>query len=151
MCQEKIALYIEDYPEVREDIINDLRKRMPQLKIETADTPTEAEQVLQGKRYDLLFLDIRLADPEKNDFKGTHWTRAGRKLLELLRNGEYEKDDGTLCDVPVIVISAVANRTAREEIIQIGRRDGCLLEYLNKPVGLDKVRETVKKFCCNNR
>ncbi len=149
MCQEKLVLYIEDYPMVREDIINHLKRSIPRLEeIETADSASEAEQMLREKKYDLLLLDIRLVNSENDfgPFQETHWTRTGKKLLELLRDGEYKADGGTSHNVPVVVISAVRNRTAMEEIIQIGRRDNCILEYLSKPVRLPIIQEAVEKI-----
>ncbi len=148
MCKEKLVLYVEDYSAVREDVINHLKKCIPELEeIETADSASETEQMLREKKYDLLLLDIRLIDAERrqNPFRGTHWTRAGKKLLELLRDGEYEADGGTPHNVPVVVISAVRNQTAMKEIIRIGRRDNCILEYFNKPVRLPIIQKAVEK------
>lgn len=144
MDDEKIALYVEDYTDVSEKIIDFLSRVVPKLKIEIVKSASEAEKKLREMKYDLLLLDIRLVEPEGDYFKGTFWTRAGQNLLKLIRNGEYEPK-GTSRSVPVIVISAVSNQESVEEIKNIGQKDGNFLEYYNKPVSLNEIFNSVNK------
>jgi CheY-like chemotaxis protein len=101
---------------------------------------------LAHERYDLVMVDLMIHstsfDANGNEvqnvhFEGINWRETGLEFLRRLRRGELCKEAGlgTQPDVPVVILSAIANETVEKEI----DRDFCIQAYLEKPFRLEEI------------
>lgn len=95
-------------------------------QIETAQSVKEAFQVIKKETVDLILLDLLM--PKVN----------GYDFLKELKNSEATKD------IPVIIVSAVADSENKKKSIEMGA-----LDFINKPIDiqefLDKIESILKK------
>jgi CheY-like chemotaxis protein len=95
---------------------------------------------LATETFDLLVVDLMIRpeslDAEGNKVANVHfqdvsWLRTGIEFLRRLREGEFSTTpgQGTPPDVPVIVLSAVANYSV-EDALPVGN---ATTEYVEKP------------------
>ena len=95
---------------------------------------------LGAERYDLLVVDLMIRpeslDASGNNVQNVHfpevsWLRTGLEFLRQLRNGTFvtTPGQGTSPDVPVIVLSAVANYSVEDALPE----GDALTEYVEKP------------------
>lgn len=95
-------------------------------QIETAQSVKEAFQVIRKETVDLILLDLLM--PKVN----------GYDFLKELKNTDTTKD------IPVIIVSAVADPDNRKKSIEMGA-----LDFINKPIDiqefLDKIEAILKK------
>jgi CheY-like chemotaxis protein len=101
---------------------------------------------LAHERFDLVMLDLMIHstsfDAYGNEvqnvhFEGTNWRETGLEFLRRLRRGELSQEAGvgTQPDVPVMILSAIANETVQKEI----DRDFCIQAYVEKPFRLEEI------------
>lgn len=111
----------------------------------------EVLQKLKEEIFDLIILDLMIQPFRYNEqgrlinnihFENVNWQKTGIEFLVRMRRGEFSglKGQGTPCDVPVIVLSAVANTSAQGEvdILQL------VTYYLEKPFRLSELRKAIQ-------
>lgn len=113
-----------------------------------ADIP----QRLATERFDLLCIDLMIhpvsldADLEEVTnlhFDGVNWQKTGLVLLERLRRGDFSPGDaGTPATVPVIVLSAVADRTTDELAVTDDRQT----VYWEKPFDVEEIQGVIERL-----
>jgi DNA-binding response OmpR family regulator len=98
---------------------------------------------LARERYDLLLVDIMVHTQSKEEgglvknveFPGLLWRKTGLEFLTRLRHGEYSGPDGTPSDVPVLILSAMAYSSIRNEL----GKDVHVQGLFEKPFILDEL------------
>src|SRR5262245_28414353 len=83
----------------------------------------DALRLAREERPDLILMDIQL--PEVSGLEVTKWL----------------KDDETLCDIPVIAVTAFAMKGDEERI----RQGGCEA-YISKPISIVTFLDTVRRY-----
>lgn len=113
----------------------------------------EIAQRLATERFDLLCIDLMihpvsldadLQEVQNLHFAGVNWQKTGLVFLERLRHGVFtaQAEQGTPATVPVIVLSAVADRSSTELTIAT---DG-LTEYWEKPFDLEEIVAAIERL-----
>ncbi|HEY8127313.1 MAG TPA: response regulator [Hyphomicrobium sp.] len=115
------VLIVEDN-ELNMKLFNDLLVAHGYKTIQTRNG-FEALELARKHRPDLILMDIQL--PEVSG-------------LEVMR---WLKDDDTLCQIPIIAVTAFAMRGDEERI----RSGGCEA-YISKPISVMTFLDTVRKF-----
>jgi len=134
---KKLLFFEDDYENLRD--LQDYLEQDLGWQIEVTAEAGILER-LGAEKYDLLVVDLMIR-PESLDadgnniqnvhFEGVSWLRTGLEFLQRLRNGRFvlTSGQGTSPDVPVIVLSAVANYSVEDAL-----PDGnALTEYVEKP------------------
>lgn len=110
-------------------------------------------QRLAHERFDLLLVDLMIY-PESQaggdakitnvQYEGVPWKKTGLEFIKRLREGAYrgEGSRGTPADVPVIVLSAVANEAAEEESEAMLLAD----RYIEKPYRLSVLKTAIEEL-----
>ena len=129
---------------------NNLQKKK-NILIKKVSERKIAEKEMEDFRYALIFLDIRINPQKGGGMENYRWERTGIGMIENIRNGVYEeKKSGTSTpkDVPIIVITAVADTQAQEKINRIGggENNQYKLALFEKPVSADDVASKVFEF-----
>jgi CheY-like chemotaxis protein len=116
------------------------------LEIDPVDNLREVEIKLKSGNYCLILLDIRIDESKGGGIGNREWQRTGIELLTRIRNGIYEPN--TPKDIPVIVITAVADAEAQSEIISIGKGENeqYKIALFEKPADDDEIGITAKEF-----
>lgn len=134
---KKLLFFEDDYENLRD--LQDYLEQDLGWQIEVTAEAGILER-LGAEKYDLLVVDLMIR-PESLDadgnnvqnvhFEGVSWLRTGLEFLQRLRNGRFvlTPGQGTSPDVPVIVLSAVANYSV-EDALPDGK---ALTEYVEKP------------------
>jgi CheY-like chemotaxis protein len=105
---------------------------------------------LGQERFDLILIDLMIHHASRNadgrvvqnvHFENVNWKKTGLEFLRRLRNGEFSKEDssGTSPDVPVIILSAVADDSVSKELEENVRFNG----YVEKPFSLEDLQEKI--------
>jgi two-component system cell cycle response regulator DivK len=115
------VLIVEDN-ELNMKLFNDLLVAHGYKTIQTRNG-FEALELARKHRPDLILMDIQL--PEVSGLEVTRWL----------------KDDDSLCQIPIIAVTAFAMRGDEERI----RSGGCEA-YISKPISVMSFLETVRKF-----
>jgi two-component system, cell cycle response regulator DivK len=115
------VLIVEDN-ELNMKLFNDLLVAHGYKTIQTRNG-FEALELARKHRPDLILMDIQL--PEVSGLEVTRWL----------------KDDDTLCQIPIIAVTAFAMRGDEERI----RSGGCEA-YISKPISVMTFLDTVRKF-----
>jgi two-component system cell cycle response regulator DivK len=115
------VLIVEDN-ELNMKLFNDLLVAHGYKTIQTRNG-FEALELARKHRPDLILMDIQL--PEVSGLEVTRWL----------------KDDDSLCQIPIIAVTAFAMRGDEERI----RSGGCEA-YISKPISVMTFLETVRKF-----
>jgi len=116
-------LYVEDDPDIREELSTYLERRINNLLI--AKNGAEALEIVQREKIDLILTDIQM--PVMN----------GMELIRRVR----ESDEA----LPIIAVTAFNSSDSRmDAILQLGV-NGCL----GKPVELIKLMENIKEIFPN--
>jgi two-component system cell cycle response regulator DivK len=116
----KTVLIVEDN-ELNMKLFRDLLDAYGYRTLQTR-TGMEALHLARQERPDLILMDIQL--PEVSGLEVTKWL----------------KDDETLCDIPVIAVTAFAMKGDEERI----RRGGCEA-YISKPISIATFLDAVKR------
>jgi CheY-like chemotaxis protein len=141
--QGKKILYYEDQPEMVAIIQLMLKKKLG-LEVMNATTPTEVREALAANCFDLILLDIRIFCEETIENPERDWRREGLFFLEELRCGKIPGT--TPIDIPVLVLTAVANTADVDKILEVGSREKARLAYLSKPAHLESVEKAVMEL-----
>jgi CheY-like chemotaxis protein len=107
---------------------------------------------LADERFDLMILDLMIHstsfDAEDQVVQNVHfsqvnWRETGLEFLRRLRAGAFSKPDGpgTPPDVPVIILSAVADESVKEALIS-----GPAVIYAEKPFRLEQIIGLIDKL-----
>lgn len=115
------VLIVEDN-ELNMKLFNDLLVAHGYKTIQTRNG-FDALELARKHRPDLILMDIQL--PEVSGLEVTRWL----------------KDDDTLCQIPIIAVTAFAMRGDEERI----RSGGCEA-YISKPISVMTFLDTVRKF-----
>jgi CheY-like chemotaxis protein len=134
-----------------EDDYDNLRDLQEYLELErgwqiTVTAETGILERLGREAFDLIVVDLMIRpeslDAEGNNvqnvhFDGVSWLRTGLEFLNRLRSGAFvtTPGQGTRPDVPVIVLSAVANDSVQNAL----PNGDALTEYVEKPFLVDKL------------
>jgi CheY-like chemotaxis protein len=108
---------------------------------------------LRQKQYDLLCVDLMISPKSVNEgdevldnlhFPGVHWQTTGLEFLRRLRRGELTDAQvpGTAAQVPVIVLSAVADDSAEIG----GPLDEERTRYIEKPFDVGELMSTITQM-----
>jgi len=90
------------------------------MKVEIADNGKKAVEMVNGKEYDLVLMDIQL--PEMDGYTATREIRKNSKFREL----------------PIIAMTAHALKGDREKCLEAGMND-----YITKPIDPEKMFSTI--------
>jgi len=112
------VLVVDDERAIREGIKRTVVHAFPQLGVTTAASASEALQILQHTRIQVVFLDIMMP---------------GMNGLELLRHVR-----STHQYIKWIVVTAHSDFVYAQEALRLGARD-----YILKPIGKDQIVEAV--------
>jgi two-component system, cell cycle response regulator DivK len=115
------VLIVEDN-ELNMKLFNDLLVAHGYKTIQTRNG-FDALELARKHRPDLILMDIQL--PEVSGLEVTRWL----------------KDDDTLCQIPIIAVTAFAMRGDEERI----RSGGCEA-YISRPISVMTFLDTVRKF-----
>jgi CheY-like chemotaxis protein len=108
---------------------------------------------LSREQFDLIVVDLMIHpisfdaegyEVQNVHFEGVSWLRTGLEFLQRLRQGKFsrEANRGTSPDVPVIILSAVADYSVEDEL-----GEGIAVEdYLEKPFRLEELVERMRKL-----
>jgi CheY-like chemotaxis protein len=134
---KRLLFFEDDYENLR-----DLREYLEsdlgwKIKVTAAEGTLER---LGREAFDLIVVDLMIRseslDAEGNSvrnvhFPGVSWLRTGLEFLRRLRSGEFvtTPGQGTSPDVPVIVLSAVANYSVEDALPE----GSASTEYVEKP------------------
>ena len=136
--EPKTVLFFEDDYESLQDL-KEYLERHRGWQIELSAQASMVDR-LAHERFDLILVDLMIP-PESLDangqtvqnvhFDGVSWLRTGLEFLQRLRRGEFsgETGQGTPPDVPVIVLSAVANYSVENAL----PRELAVEGYVEKP------------------
>ena len=116
----KTVMIVEDN-ELNMKLFHDLLDAHGYRTLQTR-TGMEALRLARVERPDLILMDIQL--PEVSGLEVTKWL----------------KDDETLCDIPVIAVTAFAMKGDEERI----RRGGCEA-YISKPISIATFLDAVRR------
>jgi two-component system cell cycle response regulator DivK len=116
----KTVMIVEDN-ELNMKLFHDLLDAHGYRTLQTR-TGMEALKLARQERPDLILMDIQL--PEVSGLEVTKWL----------------KDDETLCDIPVIAVTAFAMKGDEERI----RRGGCEA-YISKPISIATFLDAVRR------
>jgi CheY-like chemotaxis protein len=105
---------------------------------------------LAVKRYDLLCVDVMILPKSINGnhreienicFEGVHWQKTGLEFLRRLRRGDFSsgREHGTSLQVPVIVLSAVAN----DSLTEAAPTGATNIRHIEKPFDLGQLIATM--------
>lgn len=147
---KKILLFDDDYESM--SALKQYLERPLGFQVELTADRTILER-LACERFDLVCVDLMIhptslnaADEEVENvhFEGINWRRTGLEFLRRLRKGEFSEahSSGTSPDVPVLVLSAVANYSIGAELGQTMRVDG----YIEKPFDLEAMIHQICKL-----
>lgn len=139
--QKKILLFDDDYESM--SALKQYLERALGFQVELTAERAIPER-LARERFDLVCVDLMIhptslnaADEEVENvhFEGVNWRKTGLEFLRRLRQGEFSQagGTGTSPDVPVLVLSAVANYSVGAELGQGMRVEG----YVEKPFDLE--------------
>lgn len=108
---------------------------------------------LRTERFDLLCVDLMIhpisLDADNQEvtnlhFEGVNWQKTGLTFLQKLRQGAFDHKEGlgTSSQVPVLILSAVANHLLDEQLMTA---DQCTA-YLEKPFDLEELMSTLEQL-----
>lgn len=148
--EKRILLFEEDFESMR-DLKEYLEETFGWYVELTADA--RLLQRLSDERFDLIVvdtmirrksLDVHGKEVQNVHFDGVHWLKTGLEFLRRLRKGEFSKEPGmgTSPDVPVLILSAVGNRSEVEELGKEVPYDG----YIEKPFRLHELVEHMRRL-----
>ena len=120
---EAKVLVVDDN-EINRMVAEEMLKPL-QMQIETASDGKRALEMIQDKKYDLIFMDHLM--PVMNGIEAV-------KALRQMEGVYYRK-------VPVIALTANTAKEQREEYVQAGMSD-----YLSKPIDMEDIYKIVKKW-----
>jgi len=143
----KILLFEENYESMR-----DLKEYLED-EFDWSIEITAEENVLSrlgDEEFDLILVDLMIHpksfDANENEvnnvsFEGVNWKKTGLEFLRRFRRGEYYStpNRGTPPDVPVIILSAVANFLSDDEF----KERELAQYYVEKPFKLDDLVEQI--------
>lgn len=148
--QERILLFDDDFESMRhfkEHIEEELG-----WYIELTAERSLLER-LSRERFDLILVDLMIHPTSLNadgqevqnvHFEGISWLKTGLEFLRRLRKGDFSKEAGlgTPPDVPVIVLSAVADYSVENELGEDIWMEG----YVEKPFRLEDLVERIRRL-----
>lgn len=133
---KKSILFIEDEFYTIAGIANALSEM---YDWQLARSGSEAHERLSRRKFDLVVLDIMMPHGEEIDSsvpgKGT-----GIEILRMIREGKYEKEGGANSQVSVIVLTAIGEMPAWEEIDRLG-----VNQAFTKPVKYAEFKNAVSE------
>ena len=160
--QKRILIFDDDY-----ESMEPLKLFLEEVNSYRVDLTAGADIVnrLATERFDLLCIDLmihpvsldaQLQEVTNLHFTGINWQKTGLALLERLRRGDFsnhnhadsqndsqnEQHGATQASVPVIVLSAVADRSTDELTIT----DDPMTEYWEKPFDLEEIIGAIERL-----
>ncbi len=121
---KKRVLVVDDDPAIVEMLV-ELLERDGRFEVQTASTGFEAGMRTREFRPDVIVLDYMLPDIN------------GNAVVRIIR------EDETLSDVKIIIVSGVVNREDVEELLRCGA-DG----FLQKPFSIDELVKRITELVC---
>ncbi len=129
-----------------EDIYKELKKKYNIIRGATWESIKQERK----QTFDLILLDLMIHKEthvksgkgntiENIAFEGINWRQTGIEFLSKIRKGLYNKY-GFKENVPVIVVSAVADYTAHEATEKMN-----IVEFIDKPVSIDDLEAAIER------
>jgi CheY-like chemotaxis protein len=144
--KRKVLLLDDDYPSMAP--LKDLLETFFEFEVELSAAKTLIDH-LHTVRYDLLCVDTMILPKSLNGtqdevenihFDGVHWQATGLAFLERLRRGDFgPAPQGTPPDVPVIILSAVAD----DSLVDAGYQPGATTRHVEKPFDVEQLIDTI--------
>jgi len=146
---KRVLLLEEDFESMR-----DLKEHLEEMFEWHVELTADASllQRLSRERFDLIVVDVMIRptspDAHGNEvqnihFDGVHWLRTGLEFLQRLRRGEFSEEGlGTSPDVPVLVLTAVGDRSEVENLRKEVSFDSCV----NKPFRLEELVNRMRRL-----
>ena len=149
--EHKTVLFFEDDYES----LQDLKEYLEQYRGWQVELSAQADILdrLAHERFDLILVDLMIP-PESLDasgqtvqnvhFEGVSWLKTGLEFLRRLRCGAFsgETGHGTPPDVPVIVLSAVANYSVESAL----PNQLAVADYVEKPFLVEDLLGRIDKL-----
>lgn len=147
--QKQILLFDDDY-----ESMEPLKVFLEEVNGYQVDLTARADitQRLASEQFDLLCIDLmihpvsldaQLQEVTNLHFTGINWQKTGLALLERLRQGDFSHNPGgTRATVPVIVLSAVADRSTEDLTVT----DDPFTEYWEKPFDLEAILGAIERL-----
>jgi CheY-like chemotaxis protein len=148
--QKRILIFDDDY-----ESMEPLKLFLEEVSGYRVELTAQAEivQRLATEHFDLLCIDLmihpisldaNLQEVTNLHFTGINWQKTGLVLLERLRRGDFNPDAtlGTRPTVPVIVLSAVADRSTDELTVTADP----MTEYWEKPFDLEEIIGAIERL-----
>lgn len=149
MQPKRILLFDDDY-----ESMAPLKLFLEEINGYTVELTARADvpQRLATEHFDLLCIDLmihpvsldaNLEEVANLHFAGVNWQKTGLVLLERLRRGDFSPSGaGTPSTVPVIVLSAVADRTTDELAATADRQT----IYWEKPFDVEEIQGAIERL-----
>jgi hypothetical protein len=104
---------------------------------------------LKIERFDLVVVDSMIQPESENNhgrnvknvhFEGVNWRGTGREFIRRLRLGEFSSSNGTPADVPIILLSAIADSV----VTSAGNDLLTSLKVIEKPFRLEVLVQVIQ-------
>jgi CheY-like chemotaxis protein len=148
--ENKSVLLFEDDFESMIDVKEDLEE-MPGWHVVLTAEETLLERLKQ-EQFDLIVLDVMIRpkslDAEGDEvhnvrFDDVNWRSTGMEFMKRLRSGEFSQPgQGTLPDVPVLILTAAGDHSELEELQKEFQFEG----YAEKPFRFEELVERIVKL-----
>jgi CheY-like chemotaxis protein len=120
------------------------------IDLDCKDQLSQTETSICENKYDVIFLDIRIepshGGAQEDDYKDTEWERTGVRLIDRIRSGAI--GGATPSNVPIIVITAVADSDTLEKIKTIGKGNlpcESFIRIIQKPPRLSDIEQALRQ------
>ncbi len=148
--QKRILLFEEDFESMR-DLKEHLEEELGwHMELTAAKSLLKR---LSRDQFDLIVVDLMIhpislgadgQEVQNVQFEGVSWLKTGLEFLRRLRKGQFSKEPGmgTSPDVPVIILSAVADYSVENELEEDIQIEG----YVEKPFRLEDLVERIRRL-----
>lgn len=120
----ELSILVAEDDKINQIVIEQMLKKRG-YKVEIANNGKEVLDILNNKKFDIIFLDIQM--PEMD----------GIQTTKLIR----KKEEATKTHVPIIALTAYALKGDKERFLSAG-----MDEYISKPINIKELFEVIDKI-----